>query len=136
MRAPVLFVVLVACGGTSKQPADPPPPATSSLLDCTKVAEHVATTVDASKPRSGATHAAVKDMVAIRCKTDAWTDETRQCLYAIATIREGRACATGMTDEQRDAIRAHARSLRADASGSNADSDDQSADWIRHVVED
>jgi len=136
MRAPVLFVVLLACGGTTKPPADPPAPATSSLLDCTKVAEHVAATVDANRPRSGATHAKVKEMVVTRCKTDGWSDDTRHCLYAMTTIDEGRACATGMTDEQRDAIRAHARSLRADASGPSADTDDQSADWVRHVVED
>lgn len=135
MRIPVLCVVLVACGGSPKPPADPPPPATSSLLDCVKVAEHVATTVDASAPRSGVTHAAVNDMVVTRCKTDAWSDETRHCLHAIKTIAEGRACATGMTDEQRDAIKAHARSIRADASGSNAATDDQSSDWVKHVVE-
>lgn len=136
MRALVVFVALMACGGTAKPPADPPPPASSSLLDCTRVADHVATTAAASRPRSGATHARVKEMVSTRCTTDAWSDETRQCLFAIKTIREGRECATSMTDEQRDAIRAHARSLRADANEASAEDDDRSADWIRHVVED
>lgn len=135
MRLPVLILVVAACGGSNQPPAEAPAPATSSLLDCTRVAEHVATTVAASRPRSGATHARVKDMVTTRCSTDGWTDETRQCLYAITSIREGRACTASMTDEQRDAIRAHARSLRADAKAASADEDDQSADWIRHVVE-
>jgi hypothetical protein len=133
MRTRILFFVLAACGGSSKPSAESPPPATSSLLDCVKVAEHVAATVDAGGPRTGATHAAVHDMVVTRCTTDAWSDATKQCLHAIQTIKEGRACATGMTDEQRDAIKAHARSLRG--SGSVADTDDQSADWIKHVVE-
>jgi hypothetical protein len=129
-----LFIValVVACGGSSKPAADSPPPATSSLLDCTKVAEHVAT-VARQAPRSGVTAAMVNDMVLTRCKTDAWSHETKQCLFAIKTMIEGRACATGMTDVQRDAIKAHARQLRADASGPT-DVDDPNADWIKHVV--
>ncbi len=72
-------------------------------------------------------------MVLTRCQTDAWTHETKQCLYAIKLMSEGRACATGMTDVQRDAMKAHARQLRADAGGPT-DTDDQSSDWIKHVV--
>jgi hypothetical protein len=134
MRLIVILGLLVACGGSSKPSADSPPPATSSLLDCTKVADHVATTVGQA-PRSGVTPAAVENMVLTRCQTDAWTHETKQCLYAIKVMSEGRACATGMTDVQRDAIKAHARQLRADARGPSADTDDQSADWIKHAVE-
>ncbi len=134
MRLSIVFGLLVACGGRNKPAAeDPPPPTTSSLLDCTKVADHVSTILASQPPRSGVTPAAVKDMVLTRCKTDAWSDETKHCLYAIKLISEGRACATGMTDVQRDAIKAHARQLRADASGPS-DADDQSADWIKHVV--
>lgn len=132
MRASILFVLLVACGGSSKQP-DPVPPANASLLDCMQVADHVAVTVDASRPRSGASQAKVKEMVGTRCKTDGWSDETKRCLYTMKTIAEGRACATSMTTEQRDAIRAHARTLRADTT---QPPDDTSADWIKHVVED
>lgn len=127
--------MLMACGGSSsKPPADPAPPATASLLDCTTVGEHVATIVDASKPRSGATHAAVKNMVLTRCSADAWSDATKQCLHAMTSIPEGRACATGMTDAQREALRTAAKALRGDASEPTAP-DDHSADWIRHVVE-
>jgi hypothetical protein len=136
MRLVVIACLLVGCGGSNKPPADPPPPATSSLLDCAKVADHVAAIVAGQATRSGVTPAAVKDMVAIRCQTDAWSNETRQCLYAIKSMTDGRACATGMTDVQRDAIKAHARQLRADASGSTADTDDPSSDWVKHVVED
>jgi hypothetical protein len=134
MRA-LILCLLFGCGGSQKPSEDPPPPTTGSLLDCERVAERVATTVDASSPRPGATHAAVKGMISTRCRTDGWSDATRQCLHAMTSIREGRACATGMTDEQRDAIRAHARSLRADASAS-ADTDGPATDWIKHVVED
>jgi hypothetical protein len=134
MRLPVILGLLVACGGSTKPAADPPPPATSSMLDCTKVADHVAATVAAQPPRAGVTPGAIKGMVVTRCETDAWTNETKQCLYAIKSISEGRACATGMTDVQRDAIKAHARQLRADASGATA-TDDQSSDWIKHVVQ-
>src|SRR5262245_56055740 len=107
MRTLALLVVLSlpACSGGSKKPVDTPPPPTSSLLDCTKVADHVATTVAADKPRPGATHATIKELVETRCKADAWTDETKQCLNAIATIRDGRACAAKMTDAQRTAIK-------------------------------
>src|SRR5687767_5595322 len=97
------LLLLAACGGSSKPAAESPPPATSSLLDCAKVADHVVTTVAAQPPRSGVTPAAVGDMVRTRCQTDAWSHETKQCLYAIKAIGEGRACASGMTDAQRDA---------------------------------
>lgn len=133
MRTTVLFLALAACGGSNK-PTTEPEPAAKSLLDCAVVAEHVAATVDTSSPRAGATHGAVKDMVTTRCKTDAWSDETKQCLYVIKTVQEGRACATTMTDEQRTAIKTHARSLRGGA-GAGSDADDQSADWVKHVVE-
>jgi hypothetical protein len=131
MRPLLILGLLVACGGSAKPAADSPPPATSSLLDCAKVADHVAATVGA--PKGNVTPAAVEDMVQTRCQTDAWTHETKQCLHGIKTISEGRACATAMTDVQRDAIKAHARRLRAEASGPTPD-DDQSADWIKHVV--
>jgi hypothetical protein len=104
------------------------------MLDCAQVADHVASTVAASKPRSGATLAAVKDMVSTRCQTDAWADDTKQCLHAIATIAEGRACAAKMTDAQREAIRSQAKALRAQAN-EPVPEDDHSSDWIRHVVE-
>jgi hypothetical protein len=135
MRLPVMLGLLVACGASNKPSADPPPPATSSLLDCVKVSDHVAATVAGQTPRSGVTPGAVKDMVATRCRTDAWSNATKHCMYAIKLMSEGRACATGMTDVQRDAIKAHARQLRADASGSSAEPDGQGSDWIKHVVE-
>jgi hypothetical protein len=72
-------------------------------------------------------------MVMTRCQTDAWSDETKHCLFAIKAISEGRACADGMTDVQRDAIKAHAQRLRAEATGPTAT--DESGDWIKHVVE-
>jgi hypothetical protein len=130
----LVLLFLVACSG-SKPPAESPAPKTSSLLDCAKVADHVATTVAANKPRPGASHAAVKDLVATRCQADAWTDETKQCLFAIKTIPEGRACATKMTDEQRTAIKTQAKALRKDATRPVDEPDDQSSDWVRHVVE-
>jgi hypothetical protein len=133
MRTLALVVALAACGSSTKSSTEPEP-AAGTLLDCAKVAEHVATTVDASKRRSGITHGPVKEMVSIRCETDAWSDETKQCLYAIKTVQEGRACATGMTDVQRTALKAHAKSLRP-PNGSASEEDDHSGDWIKHVVE-
>ena len=73
-------------------------------------------------------------MVGTRCKSDAWTDDTKQCLNAMTTIKDGRACAEKMTDEQRTAIKTAARALRKD--GSEPVADDNSSDWIRHVVQD
>jgi len=127
------FLFVVACGGGNKPPPESPVPPTASMLDCAKVADHVATTVAADKPRPGATHATVKDLVATRCTADAWTDDTKQCLNAITTIREGRACAAKMTDEQRTALKTQARALRKGEPV--ADADDQGSDWIKHVVE-
>jgi hypothetical protein len=126
-------LLVVACGGT-KPPAESPPSASSSLLDCGKVAAHVATAVAADKPRPGVTPAAIKELVGTRCQADAWSDETKQCLNAIATIQDGRACAAKMTDEQRAALKTQATALRKDASV-QTDADDHSSDWIRHVVE-
>lgn len=131
----VLFILAASCSGSSTPAPESPPPPTASLLQCEKVAGHVATTVAANRPRPGATHAAINDMVLTRCRTDAWTDETKQCLYAIKTIAEGRACATTMTDEQRTAIRTQARALRQGTNDQVAESEDNSGDWIRHVVE-
>jgi hypothetical protein len=135
MRHSIVLFLLVACGGSNK-PAptvDPAPPATSSLLDCTKVADHVSGTVANKTPPARVAPAAVHDMVMTRCQTDAWSDETKHCLFAIKAISEGRACASGMTDVQRDAIKAHAARLRAEATGPT--DTDESGDWIKHVVE-
>lgn len=131
--AALLFATAISCGGKSTAPSEPPPPATSSLLDCAKVADHVATTLRAENPRAGVTPAAVQDMVSLRCRTDGWTDETKHCLYAIKTISEGRDCANTMSDDQRAAIKASAAALRKDASPT--ETDDSSADWVSHVVE-
>jgi len=128
-RLALLFVV--ACS-SSKPTPESPGPITASLLDCEKVAEHVATTVVADKPRAGVTHATVKELVSTRCQADKWTDETKQCLNTIATIKDGRACATQMTDEQRISIRTAARVLRKDPAPGDPD---PGSDWIRHVVE-
>ena len=135
MRALVLLAILVACGGDPKPAPETPVPPSASLVDCGRVASHVGATLSAEQPRPGATPAAVQAMVETRCTQDAWSDETKRCLFAIKTIREGRACATSMTEEQRTAIRTEARALRGSAAGS-ADVDDPSADWVRHVVED
>lgn len=130
----ISLLFLAACGGGPKSTESPAPP-TSSLLDCNKVADHVATTVAANKPRPGATHATVKELVETRCTADAWSDETKQCMHAIKTIKEGRECATKMTDAQRTSIKTAARALRKDAAEPVADADDHSSDWIKHVVE-
>ncbi|MBA2542200.1 MAG: hypothetical protein H0V17_21345 [Deltaproteobacteria bacterium] len=127
----LVLVLVAACSGGSK-PA-PESPSAGSMLDCTKVADHVAATVAANKPRPGTTQAAVKDLVSTRCTADAWTDETKQCLNAITTIAEGRACAAKMTDEQRAAIKTQAKALRKDASPPVAGNDE--SHWIEHVVE-
>ena len=134
MRLSVLFITVIACGGQSTPVPEAPPAATSSLLDCKRVADHVAATVSASKPRAGVTPAAVQEMVSVRCSTDGWTDETKHCVFAIKAISEARDCASTMTDEQRTAIKTHAARLRKDAV-TQTDADDPSSDWITHVVE-
>jgi hypothetical protein len=135
MRTGLLLVLFVGCGGSPSKPAaDPTPPVTASLVDCDKVAEHVATTAQTAKLRSGASYEAIKSMVSTRCTTDAWSDETKQCLFAIKTVREGRDCATKMTDAQRTAIHTDAQALRKEAAGP-VEGEDHSGDWIEHVVE-
>lgn len=134
MRLTLLFMTVVACGGQSTPAPEAPPPATSSMLDCKRVADHVAATVSASKPRTGVTPAAVQEMVSVRCSTDGWTDETKHCVFAIKAISEARDCASTMTDEQRTAIKTHAARLRKDMV-TQTDADDSSSDWVTHVVE-
>ena len=125
------LVFVVACGGNKSLLEAPAP--TGSMLDCDKVADHVAS-VAAAKPRPGVTQASIKELVGSHCKSDAWSDETKQCLNAMTSIKEGRACAEKMTDEQRTAIRTAARALRKDEPAPAPD--DNSSDWIRHVVQD
>jgi hypothetical protein len=137
MRLPIsalLATAVLACGSTPKPAPDEPAPPTASLLDCAKVASHVAGTLSTDRPLPGATTEAVQNMVNTRCTADKWSDETKRCLFAIKAIREGRDCAPTMTDEQRVAMRTAARALRAEASGPT-DAEDPSGDWIRHVVE-
>ena len=135
MRTGLLLAFLLGCGGGATKPAaDPTPPVTSSLVGCDKVSEHVARTAQTAKLRSGASYEAIASMVSTRCTTDAWSDETKQCLFAIKTIAEGRDCATTMTDAQREAIKTDARALRKDMTGP-VEGDDHTGDWIEHVVE-
>jgi len=134
MRA-ALVLVLIGCGGPAARPESPNPPPTSSMLDCSKVGDHVATVVARDKPRPNITPAAITELVTTRCEGDGWSDDTRHCLFAIATVAEGRDCASKMTEEQRTAIMAAARELRK-AAGGAGETDDHEADWIRHVVQD
>ncbi|HVK88859.1 MAG TPA: hypothetical protein VM513_32290 [Kofleriaceae bacterium] len=130
----VLLLSVTAGCRTSKQPEPAGVPDTASMLACSKVADHVATTVVASRPRPGATHGAVANLVTTRCEQDAWADQARQCLFSITTIQEGRACAQHLTDEQRTALRTAARAMRKDAATEPAD-DELVNDWLKHVVE-
>ncbi len=130
----LLVVALAACGGP-KSPTETTPP-TSSLLDCAKVADHVATVVSKDKPRPGATHGSVNEMVTTRCTADKWDDATKQCLFVITSVKEGRACADKMTDDQKVAIKNAAKELRAKNAGGTVPDDDHESDWIKHVVQD
>lgn len=129
----VLAFLLAACGGGTTKPAADP--ATASLVSCDEVASHVGSTAQkTARLRGAATYEAIVSMVSTRCTKDAWADGTKQCLFAIATMRDGRGCASTMTDAQREAIKADAQALRKDAAGPVEDAD-HSADWIDHVVE-
>jgi len=129
MRILSSILLVAACGSTPKPAVENPPPA-GSLLPCETVANHVGGVVASSKMRSGATVDAVVSLVATRCKADAWSDPTKQCLNAIKTIPEGRECAGSMTEEQRSKIKLEAKALRTPPND-----EDPTADWIKHVVE-
>lgn len=133
MRTGLFFaLLLVGCSGTSKPAADP---ATASLVSCDQAAKHVGSTAQkTARLRGAATYEALVSMVSTRCTTDAWTDETKQCLFGINRIRDARNCTSTMTDAQREAIKADAQALRKDAAGPVED-EDHSADWLEHVVE-
>lgn len=105
------------------------------MLDCGRVADHVATVVAKDKPRPGATHAAVNELVSSRCTADKWDDATMQCLFVITTVKEGRACADKMTDAQKESIQTAAKELRKANAGTEP-VDDHEGDWIKHVVQD
>jgi hypothetical protein len=134
MRTGLLLVlVLAACGGGTTKPASDP--ATASLVSCDQAATHVGSTAQkTARLRGAATYEALVSMVSTRCTTDAWADETKQCLFAINRIRDARKCTSTMTDAQREAIKTDARALRKDAAGPVED-EDHSADWLDHVVE-
>ena len=131
----LLFLALVACGGGTPKTTETPAPSTSSMLDCDKVADHVATVVSKDKPRPGATHGAVHELVNARCAADKWTDDTKQCLFVITSVKEGRACADKMTDAQKESIKTAAKELRKANAGTDP-VDDHEGDWIKHVVQD
>lgn len=130
----LLFVLLAACSGGTKA-ADTTPPPANTMLDCHKVADHVATVVSKDKPRPGATHGAVHELVNSRCTADKWSAETMQCLFVINSVTEGRACADKMTDEQKAAVKAAAKELRQANAGTEP-VDDHEGDWLKHVVQD
>lgn len=130
-----LLALAAGCSTPTKQPETAGVPDTASMLACSKVADHVATTVAANRPRPEATHGAVANLVTTRCEQDAWPDAARQCLFAITTIKEGRACARHLTEEQRTALRTSARGLRKGAVDEPAGDDELVNDWLRHVVE-
>lgn len=133
MKLAFVLAALAACSSQPKPKTTPAEPV-ASMVDCPAVADHVAKTVQADKPRPGVTFEAIHDLVASHCKADQWSDDAKQCLVVIATIAEGRACASKMTDAQRTAIRAAARELRKDDAGP-VEPNDHGADWIEHVVE-
>jgi hypothetical protein len=138
MSRSVVLVLALAVGAgcrTSKQPDTAGVPDTASMLPCAKVADHVASTVAANRPRPGTTPGEVSNLIATRCEQDAWTDQARQCMFAITTVKEGRACAQQLTDEQRTALRTAARAMRKDAAAETTNDDELVNDWLRHVVE-
>lgn len=130
-----LALVLAACGGSPKPAPEPSAPPTSSMLDCTKVAKHVAATIGTNPTFSnpGITPGQIEELVTTHCDADKWGDATKQCLFAITTAKQGRECAPTMTEEQRVAIKTAAQQLRKATGGI---SPDHEADWIRHVVQD
>ncbi len=128
------FVLLAACSSGGTKTTETPAPTTSSMLDCHKVADHVATVVSKDKPRPG-THGAVHELVNARCTADKWNDDTKQCLIVITSAKEGRACADKMTDEQKASIKTAAKELRKANAGTDP-VDDSESDWLRHVVQD
>jgi hypothetical protein len=135
MRTAILLVLLAGCGSNPKPAADKPEP-TASMISCDQAAEHVAQTAQQSaKLRGDATYEAIKNLVTNRCTADAWSDEAKQCLFTINTIQDGRACKSKMTDAQQQALHADARALVKDQASGPTETNDNSDDWIKHVVE-
>jgi hypothetical protein len=72
-----------------------PPAAT-----CTAAAEHVRTLIRPPSARADR----IRDVVAVRCHADAWSDEVRACVVATRSLREPRHCKAQLTADQRAAL--------------------------------
>lgn len=89
MRLAWLFVIAACYRGGAQQAAP----------TCTAAAEHVRELL-AGGPRA----TKIRNVFALRCDADGWSDEVRECVVATTSLRNPRHCKAKLAAEQRAAL--------------------------------
>lgn len=74
--------------------------APSQTPTCAVAADHVRSLLGPDSPRASR----IREVFAVRCETDGWDDDARQCVIATTSLRRPRHCKTMLTTEQRAAL--------------------------------
>jgi hypothetical protein len=110
--APLIFSVLVACGGGHKSPTTTLPPPTPDPIPktagpaCAAVADQLAIVLHADQTPDQAVTAKTTEAARTRCETDKWSDEARNCLGSVQSESELDGCTKLLTDAQRTSFAA------------------------------
>lgn len=67
---------------------------------CTAAAEHVRALIRPASPRANR----IRDVLAVRCSVDDWSDEARACVVATRSLRDPQHCKAKLTADQRAAL--------------------------------
>lgn len=102
MRA-LIFVVVVACGGSGAPPAHAPAPAGAS---CAAAADGMVGILPFSKDPKVAAEAAdeLRALIIGRCDADQWSPAARRCFKDMKTADDANVCGTLLTDDQQAAL--------------------------------
>lgn len=94
MRA-IAIVLLLGCGGGSKQAAAPKPAAS-----CEAAAAGMVAMMQDGRENVEEEAGAYRTMIARRCDDDRWSAEAKNCLSSMKTKDDAQVCATLLTDDQ------------------------------------
>jgi len=108
MRLLAVVLLCVACGGSPK-PAAAPPPAPDPIPktagpDCATVADKLAIVVHADKPDA---QGMAKGNFKARCTDDKWSDDARSCFATVDSEAEIDGCRQHLDEAQKSALAKH-----------------------------
>ena len=101
----VLFVLLAACGGSSKSSTVLKGESTS----CAAVADAMLAPLTEGKEQTKAMLAKKEELattIRARCDEDAWSPEARACFTSAKTLEAVDACSSGLSEDQRTKLNA------------------------------